>query len=706
VDAQIPHPIGLKCNELQYSTINLRKYVLANPVQNIIMSERNKNSFISSICICFTVFFGLWTILSNVTVAVGGSLHELKISLVLFAPIVIGTILYCRNNNQVLFINSDRDQTLDFHFGWKPVAGICAGGTVLAFANNYLVFWFLATTTLLIAYLYCLRAPQLRIERQSPRRLDIFIFTFATAVAVLIAVIANRPDADDSFYLNLAVSAVDHPGIALFSSDTLHNIPGAFVLPIYRIHALELFYGLIADLTNQEPLVVAHLWLPPVFSAVSVLAVAMVLQILLHRDWAWATLSVVVIFVIAREVHYAYGNFAYVRIFQGKAILVTVMVPLIINYAMEFSSRPNLKNWILLALAQAGAIGMTSNAIYVAPLAAGLTLIGCFRFNFQTAMRFGLGLLASIYPICVGLFVKYQLLSLDLNLEQHKKYIPIAETVDRYFGEGPTRYILLGALMCSWMVVKDKASRLWLVAVSFSAFVLFFNPFLDDFIALNVTSPSLLWRLFWAVPVPIMAAILLCWISRIFYQNEAVRFGFFASCLIVALILLPITVGPGQLRVPQPAFEIARLLGLLADKGEYVLASNDVSPWVTTYRQHPFPVVSRKLYVYGLVKIYSKHVDVPAVKNRLSIIRYISGRKRTSRSSQDLEKIIQHLNIKAVALHSANPWCMEILSVLKKQGFAALNSLQYTIAYRNTSWPAGIDSSIGACSSPDRRSGS
>lgn len=661
------------------------------------MNERTKSGFIASVCIYFTVLFGLWTIFSNVTVAVGGSFRELKIALVFLVPIAIGLISYCRKNNQVLSMRSGLEQDFDYHFGWKPAVGICCAGLLLTFSSSYLLFWLFSTIALFIAYVCCLRAPQLCIERPTLRRIDIFVITFALAIAVLIAIIANRPDADDSLYLNMAVSVIDHPDIPLLSRDTLHNFPGVFVLPIYRIHALELLYGFIADLTGQEPLVVAHLWLPPVFSALSVLAIALVMQIILKRDWAWTTLSMVVIFVIAREVHHGYGNFAYVRIFQGKAILVAVMVPLIINYAMEFSSRATLKNWILLALAQAAAVGMTSNAIHVAPLAAGLTLIGCCRLNRQAITRFGAGLFASIYPICIGLYLKYQLSTQQLNLEHHESYVPIADTVDRYFGDGPTRYILLGALICSWMVINDKATRLWLVAAAFSVFVLFLNPFFDHLIAFNVTGPGMLWRLFWAAPVPIMAAIMLSWISRVFHRVEALRLGFFAVCLIVALVVMPVTAGPGRLRVPEPAFAAARLLGLLAHKGEYVLASDDVSAWITTYRQHPFPVVSRRLYVYGLITIFSKHVDVSAVKKRLSIFRYISGKKRTKQSPQDLEKIIGQLKIKAIALRSDNPWCMEILSALKNHGFAALNFHHYTIAYRNTEWPADIDKNIATC---------
>lgn len=661
------------------------------------MNNRAKNGFAASVCVYFTVLFGLWTIFCNVTVAVGGTFHELKTSLIFLIPIAIGIISYCRKNDQALMINHDVDLYPDYHFGWKPAIGICCVGLLLTFAGSYLLFWFVATTSLFIAYICCLRAPQLSIDRPIPSKIDIYVITSAVAIAALVTIFANRPDADDSLYLNMAVSVIDHPDTPLFSKDTLHNIHGAFVLPIYRVHALEVLYGFIADLMSQEPLVIAHLWLPPIFSALSVFAIALVMQIILKTDWAWATLAAVVIFVITREVHHAYGNFAYVRIFQGKAILVAVMVPLIINYAMEFSSRATLRSWILLALAQAAAVGMTSNAIHVAPIAAGLVLTGCCRLDRHAIMRFGVGLLASIYPICVGIYVKYQLAAQQLNLEHHEGYVPIAETIDGFFGHGPTRYILLGALIGSWMVINNKATRLLLIAIALCFLALFLNPFSDHLVAFNITGPSMLWRLLWAVPIPIMAALLLSCFSRIFHRVEVLRLCFFAFCLIVAFVALPVTVSPGRLRVPEPAFATAKLLGLLANKGEYVLASDDISAWITTYRQHPFPVISRQLYVNGLVTVFSKHVDVSALEKRSSVFRYISGNKRSTQSSKNLEKIIEQLKIKAIALNSANPWCGEILGILKKHDFAVLNFHHYAIAYRNTEWPAGIAKNIFKC---------
>ena len=64
------------------------------------------------------------------------------------------------------------------------------------------------------------------------------------AAGVILMLISHRPDADDAFYVNVAVAAADVPGRALLSADTMHGIPGLpLYLPVYRVHSYELLNG-------------------------------------------------------------------------------------------------------------------------------------------------------------------------------------------------------------------------------------------------------------------------------------------------------------------------------------------------------------------------------------------------------------------------------------------------------------------------------
>ena len=66
-------------------------------------------------------------------------------------------------------------------------------------------------------------------RRRSRRRvepgLEMLLWLLAAA-GVVLTLISHRPDADDAFYVNVAVAAADAPGRALLSVDTMHGIPG------------------------------------------------------------------------------------------------------------------------------------------------------------------------------------------------------------------------------------------------------------------------------------------------------------------------------------------------------------------------------------------------------------------------------------------------------------------------------------------------
>src|SRR3546814_14153985 len=61
----------------------------------------------------------------------------------------------------------------------------------------------------------------------------------------------------------------------------------------------------------------------------------------------------------------AYGNFAFVRLFQAKAILATCMVPAIIGAALGYARPVVARPWHLLLATQIAAIGLPARARFV-----------------------------------------------------------------------------------------------------------------------------------------------------------------------------------------------------------------------------------------------------------------------------------------------------------------------------------------------------
>jgi hypothetical protein len=70
-------------------------------------------------------------------------------------------------------------------------------------------------------------------------------------LAMTIALIAHRPDADDTFYVNLAVNAVDNPSGQILAG----------VVPIYMSHSLEILMAAISMWLDIPTIAIFHLLL-------------------------------------------------------------------------------------------------------------------------------------------------------------------------------------------------------------------------------------------------------------------------------------------------------------------------------------------------------------------------------------------------------------------------------------------------------------
>ena len=162
------------------------------------------------------------------------------------------------------------------------------------------------------------------------------------AACVVVTLISHRPDADDAFYVNVAVAMVDAPGRALLSKDTMHGVSGLpLPLPVYRVHSYELLNGALAYLTGIPAIYSFH-WLSAAFAALLVpLAHARSSGSSPRSRWLATVATLVFILIAAGETHRWYGNFAFVRMWQGKAIFLVVFMPLVYAYALRFAVRPN-----------------------------------------------------------------------------------------------------------------------------------------------------------------------------------------------------------------------------------------------------------------------------------------------------------------------------------------------------------------------------
>ncbi len=243
--------------------------------------------------------------------------------------------------------------------------------------------------------------------------------------------------------------------------------------------------------------------------------------ILLYRELglgkgpALASAATAVIFLLLDgNLHRSFGNFGPARCWQGKVIVVLVMVTLVLLLAMRFLRRPSPRRLLALVLAEVAAGGLSGPVFFLPPiLVFSVSLTEFFRRGPRRGVfpRILLLNLAAVYPAVLGLviFLASKSLTPDISIWQENMLWP-----------GNWREILGLVLGGNASVIRDLAilfllpaaalrgrSRRRLLGLSVVLFAIFFNP-LTGPLWLGLFPAAAYWRLAYLLPLPLCAGLL------------------------------------------------------------------------------------------------------------------------------------------------------------------------------------------------------
>ena len=327
----------------------------------------------------------------------------------------------------------------------------------------YTVFWFGCVVGLGAAWML-IRDPDAKGDDERPGTVSVAQWLVVAGVvvgAVCVTLLADRPDFDDAFYMSVPATLLRFPAHAVLGGDTMYRTGGLPLLsPIYRLDTYEVLVGTLSRLTGIPHMRVAYEVLPPLFAVFAVLVWKQLLRLLAPDRWL-PTLFVLFLVLLALGEASAYGNFAFVRLFQGKAIFATVMVPAIVYSALEFSRRATARNWLVLFAAQVAALGFTSSALFAAPAAAGMALASQWVPNLARTRRLLVGVLASAYVFAAA---GVMLLATHggHGFVSGAPMPPVLELIQRTWGPWSSA-LLLFAMLSAWSFTDTAVCKRYLL---------------------------------------------------------------------------------------------------------------------------------------------------------------------------------------------------------------------------------------------------
>lgn len=456
-----------------------------------------------------------------------------------------------------------------------------------------------------------------------------------SGVCLVLTLIAHRSDPDDALYVNFAVAAVDFPHHALFRSDTLHGIAGLPLhLPVYRVHSYELWNGALSYLTGIPAIYCFH-WLSAGIAAVLVpLAWAKLFRLLTPDHWLWAVCVLIIVLVATGETHRWYGNFVFVRLWQGKSIFLAVFLPLVYAYAIRFALQPGWQSGVLLGAAQIAAIGCSSSALWAAPVSAAMALCSVFPPTRSSLRILGLGVLSSGYLLGTAWLMREGMQS---NFAHKLQQVSapgekLGEALPIILGNTTLWFVGIMALFSAWACCRQGLAQRFAIGVPLIALVVLLNPYTADVVMANITGPSY-WRSLWAVPLPILLTLVLIAPLQL-DGSRGKRLCGQLVCLALVVVFVAfvprfhglspqnrVRIGLPSLKVPAVEYQWAAVLNQSVPPGASVLAPEAVNTWIPTFHGHAYPVQVRH-YLWA----YRRQLGLENIRARTGMTRYVAGK--------------------------------------------------------------------------------
>ncbi len=550
---------------------------------------------------------GVWTILSQT--AVFASMSFTVAPLLFWVSLLGGGLAgYAAISQPLMTVTSVLDPPSDTQPRWSYLRPFLTGA--FAFGVAMAVAYYFVMPVIFFAVVLGFTAWGLRLTAQKGvpvpssrpvepmRPLEAMLSLGLLVTAMALPLLLHRVGADDANFLNLSAGLLAD-GRPMLAFDTMIGDPEQPIhLPSYRVETYHVLTAVVAQLTGASVIESAHLILPVIWSVLLLSIWVLFCRMAAGPGWMVALLVALTVLIGMGTSHISFGNFSFMRLQHGKAMLFTGIVPLVYIFAQRAWITRSAFDFGLLFLTVAAATSFSANGVFLMPIVGFIVATGLLLFEPRRLGTYlALGLACS-WPVVAGLSI---LLTTGAYPSEFTEPIPMMHDVLRVYG---AEIAPLAFVFCAgWTLLQGQIRRLFLGSF-FVYSVIVLNPFLTSFFAENLTG-NLNWRLMYAFPMPLFAGVTVAaalQLSRL-PERRLIPAAAMALCLVA---LSPISIlsdrnrvhwDPFGLDVPKHEYESATAMLPHLMKAGITLAPKDISLWLATFDAYPNQVAVRSVYL-------------------------------------------------------------------------------------------------------------
>jgi hypothetical protein len=241
---------------------------------------------------------------------------------------------------------------------------------------------------------------------------------------------------------------------------------------------------------------------------------------------------------------------------------------------------------------------------------------------------------------------------------------------------GDARLLIFGlvTVVTAWIFAPVGLARRFAVVCPLVVLVALLNPYFADLVPQNITGPAF-WRTMWALPLPILMALMLTWPLNLGGGSSwpAVRSAAWVIVLAGFAVLIPTYSGlsPANgvrlswpaLKVPDAAYQMAVAVNESVRPGSHVDVPSEIDPWIVTLHHHVYPLLVR-----GYLHSGPDGLSWEELRSRMRMRRFIDAPELVEATPEQFRNGLDHFDVRAVCLVNT-PRADAARAVLRQDGF-------------------------------------
>lgn len=405
-----------------------------------------------------------------------------------------------------------------------------------------------------------------------------WIGALVTAIIIAITFVLYRSDADDSFYVSNAALFQNSNLLNMYDSSFGNKSLGT--VPMYDFQVWESLIAVVSSLFRVDAVSMMHTYLLPVLLIASASGYLYLGEVLFEDKWKanlfYLFLSVFHLF--GGYAVYSEGSFLLSRLWQGKAVYLTVILPVMSGIILSQYKTKDENLWFKLSLCILAGMALNPTSLFILgfQMLFLVVIAACKERKFKWILHI-IPSACIIVFFTVMIYLRTSAFAGQIEASSNTSATFVLDTFMKFWGEGRLYLVLYGAAVVLILLWGNVSAKLYMVFSPLAMALSIWNPYLGRLVAENVTKVPSYWRVFWLLPVGISLSYVIVLIHQKIQQKK------FISYIVLLLGFLAVSF-PGK-------WMFSQANGFLVAKNAEKLPEEVISFGESIIEEKEYPIV-------------------------------------------------------------------------------------------------------------------